>query len=144
METINFGFGSAALALFFFDSATFWASFALFGPFWAILLALLTHFCGWDQVFLEPSNVDYQFFFWNAALSVCFILAKFGACVGCFGVGVSLKHFFGTHLCRQSTLVLDVQPHLFVFNLTTFGAGASCTFWAIWAYFFGPLGLFWA
>ena len=43
------------------------------------------------------------------------------------------KHL-GTYLCRQSTLVMEVQPYLLVFN--------SATFWAFFAFFLGPLGLF--
>ena len=31
-----------------------------------------------------------------------------------FRVVVSFKYLFGTYLCRQSTLVLEVQPYLFV------------------------------
>ena len=32
-----------------------------------------------------------------------------------FGVEVRFKNFFGTYICRQSTLVLEVQPYLFIF-----------------------------
>ena len=59
-------------------------------------------------------------------------LGLFGPLRATFGVGVRLKIFFGTYLCRQSTLVLEVQQYLFVFNLA---AGASFAL-------FGPLGLF--
>ena len=48
-----------------------------------------------------------------------------------FGVVVRFKTLFGTYLCRQSNLVLKVQPYLFVFNSAIFGA-----FFAP----FGPLG----
>ena len=41
------------------------------------------------------------------------------------------KSNFGNGLFRQSTLVLDMQPHLFDFNLPKFGA-----FFAL----FGPFG----
>ena len=37
-------------------------------------------------------------------------------------VDVRFKNLFGVYLCRQSTLVLEVQPYLFVFNSATFGA----------------------
>ena len=60
-------------------------------------------------------------------------------------VGVRLKHFFGTYLNRQSSLVLEVQPFLFVFNLGTFGASLAL-FWsfraiilALWGYFWGQV-----
>ena len=33
-----------------------------------------------------------------------------------------VQNIFGTYLCRQSTLVLESQPHLFIFNLVKFGA----------------------
>ena len=39
-----------------------------------------------------------------------------------FGVGVRFTNFFVTFLYRQSTLVLEVQPYLFVLNSATFGA----------------------
>ena len=39
-----------------------------------------------------------------------------------FVVGVRLKNIFGTYLCRQSTLVLKLQPYLYVFNSAKFGA----------------------
>ena len=48
-----------------------------------------------------------------------------------FGVGIRLKNIFGTHLCSQSTLVLEVQLYLFAFTSAKFGA-----FFAL----FGPLG----
>ena len=70
------------LCLFVFNSATFWASFALFLPFWAI--------------------------FWSFR--------------AVFGVGVRFKNIFGTYLCSQSTLVLEVQPYLFAFTSAKFGA----------------------
>ena len=39
-----------------------------------------------------------------------------------FWAGVRFKNFFGTYLCRQSTLVFEVQPYLFAFNSATFVA----------------------
>ena len=48
-----------------------------------------------------------------------------------FGVGVRFKNIFGTYLCSQSTLVLEVQPYLFAFT--------SAKFWGFFA-LFGPLG----
>ena len=50
-----------------------------------------------------------------------------------FGVGVRFKNIFGTYLCRQSTLVLKVQPYLLVFNFAAY--------WASFALFLGSLGL---
>ena len=48
-----------------------------------------------------------------------YLFGTFGAF---FGVRARLKNIFGTYLCCQSTLVLEVQPYLFVFNLAKFGA----------------------
>ena len=48
-----------------------------------------------------------------------------------FYFGVRFKNNFGNYLCRQSALVLDMQPHLFDFNSHKFGA-----FFAL----FGPFG----
>ena len=45
-----------------------------------------------------------------------------------------------TYIDIQPTLVLEVHPYLFVFNLATFGAFFAL-FWALRGYFFGPLGL---
>ena len=45
------------------------------------------------------------------------------------GWGSGWKTFFGTYLCRQSTLLLWVQPYLFVFNSATFGASSGLFFW---------------
>ena len=49
-------------------------------------------------------------------------MAIFGTFGAFLGVGVRFKNFFGTYLCRQSTLVLEVKPYIFVFNLAKFGA----------------------
>ena len=47
------------------------------------------------------------------------IFLPFGAyCV----VGVRFKNIFGTYLCRQPTLVLEILPYLFVFYSAKFGA----------------------
>ena len=76
-----------------------------------------------------------------------FNLATIGAFVWLFepfggicGVWVRSQIFFGTYLCRQSTLVLEVKPYLFVFILTTFGASFSF-FLVLQGYLFGPLRL---
>ena len=37
---------------------------------------------------------------------------RFGPLGAIFGVRVRFKNIFGTHLCRQSILVLEVQPYL--------------------------------
>ena len=42
-----------------------------------------------------------------------------------------VQKLFRTYLYRQSTLVLEVQPYLFVFNSATFGASFAL-FWALW------------
>ena len=58
-----------------------------------------------------------------------------------FWVGVRFKKFIATYLYRQPTLVLEVQPYLFVFNLATFGAFFAL-FWALRGYFFWPFGAY--
>ena len=50
------------------------------------------------------------------------------------GVGVRFKNIFGTYLCSQSSLVLEVQPYIFAFTSAKFGA-----FFAV----LGLWGLFW-
>ena len=55
---------------------------------------------------LDPVCVAFGAIFWS-----------FGAI---FGVGVRFKNIFGTYLCSQSTLVLEVQPYLFAFTLAKF------------------------
>ena len=63
--------------------------------------------------------------------------ALWGCFIWLFGainvVGVMFENIFETYLCRQSTLVLEGQPYLFVFNSAKFGA--------IFA-LFGPFGAF--
>ena len=73
---------------------------------------------------------------------------KLGPFFGLFGpfgaicrVWVKPKNFFGTYLCRQSTLVLEVQPYLFVFNLATFRT-LFALFWALRSYFLALWGYF--
>ena len=44
-------------------------------------------------------------------------------------VRVRFKDIFGNYQYRQSTLVLEIQPYLFVYNLAKFGAFFT---------FFGP------
>ena len=51
------------------------------------------------------------------------------------------QNLFGTYLCRQSTLVLKVQPYLFVFNFAAFWASFAL-FWGFSMLSYGPLGLF--
>ena len=51
------------------------------------------------------------------------------------GLGSASKTSFGTYQSRQSTLVLEVQPYLFVYNFPTFGTS--------FALFGGPSGYFW-
>ena len=59
-------------------------------------------------------------------------LGPFGAI---FGVRVRFNNFFGTYLCKQSTLVLEVQPFLFVSDSATFWSSFAL-FWAIQGYLF--------
>ena len=50
------------------------------------------------------------------------VFALFGPLGAIFGVGVRFKNIFGTYLCSQSTLVLEVQLYLFAFTSAKFGA----------------------
>ena len=88
---------------------------------------------------IECVKAGPNFFFNYATIGAFFqifwILRSF------FWVGVRFKNFFETYLCRQSMLILEAQPYLFVFNLITFGASFTI-FWAILGYLFGLLGLF--
>ena len=94
---------------------------------------------------LEPINVDFQFlvleilpclFVFN--LSLFALSGSFGAI---FGVVVRFKYLFVTYLCRQSTLVFDVQPYLFVFIPQHLGP-LLYYFWGPSELFVGLLGLF--
>ena len=58
-----------------------------------------------------------------------------------FELGSGSKTYLGTYLCKQSTLVLAVQPYLFVFDSTIFWASLAL-YLTLRGYFFGPLGLF--
>ena len=83
--------------------------------------------CIIDCVKLQP----HLFFLIRPQLEpFCLLFGPFGAICE---VGIGSKIFFRTYLCRQSTLVLEVQLYLFVFNLVSFGTS--------FALFFSPLGL---
>ena len=49
-------------------------------------------------------------------------LLHFLALRGYFWDWGQIQKIYGTHLCRQSTLVLEVQSYLFAFTLSKFGA----------------------
>ena len=136
--------------LFVFNLATFGAFFALF---WALRgyffgpLGLIVWLGSGSKTFLEPTYVDNQLWFWKVSLIFSFLIWSnlgpfwtFWAFRGFFLAGIRFKKFIATYLYRQPTLVLEVQPYLFVFNLATFGAFFAL-FWALRGYFFGPLGL---
>ena len=106
-------------------------------------------FLGWGPVQkLFETYLCRQFlWFWKNSLNFCFkfgqilglfctFLGPFGATFwffgAIFGVGIRFKNIFGTYLCSQSTLVLEVQLYLFAFTSAKFGA-----FFTL----FGPLGL---
>ena len=56
-------------------------------------------------------------------------------------VGVWFKNFFGTYLCKQSPLVLEVQIYLFVLSSHIFGL--FCTFLGLQDYFLARWNYFW-
>ena len=59
----------------------------------------------------------------------------FGLSFLAFGTFLGFKNIFGTYLCRQSTLVYEVQSFLFVLILQIWGL--FCTFWVLRGYFLG-------
>ena len=90
--------------------------------------------------FLEVQPVQPYLFVFNltrfgASFALCWPYGDiFLALRGYFWVGVwFFKNSFGTYLCRQSTLVLEIQLYLFVFDLAKF--------WAFLCYL-GVLGRF--
>ena len=100
-----------------------------------------------SKTFLEPTNVDYQFLFWKYRPIFLFLIRptfgpfctfwalRFFWSVGAiFGVKVRFKNIFGTYMCIQSTLVLEVPPYLFVFASAIFGAFFAL-FWLFWLIF---------
>ena len=60
---------------------------------------------------------------------------------GFFSSRGPVRKIFWDLQCRQSTLVLEAQPLLFLLNLATFFASFAL-FWALWRYFFVLWGLF--
>ena len=87
------------------------------------------------------AKVQSHLFVFNLATIGAFwhFLDPFGGAI--LVVVVRFKNLFGTYLCKQSTLVLEVQPYLIVFASATFWVSISL-FWALLSYFFCPLGLF--
>jgi len=92
----------------------FWLFFtfsALRGYFFCLLGLFLGSRSG-SKMFLEPTNVGYQFLFWKyRPIFLFFIRPNFGPfCTfwALFGVGVRFKDFFGTCLHRLTTFILEV------------------------------------
>ena len=115
-------------------------SFVFFKPFWV----LLSYFWG---VIMRLKKDLYMLiytadlWFGCVALGRCFqcaliwsIFPFLGFASFFEGLG-QVQHHFWTHLCRLSTLFLEVHFYLFVFDLATFGVG----FTLLW-----PSGLFWS
>ena len=118
--------------LFVFNSAIIWVFFALFGPFGAIFRVGVRF-----KNFLGPTYVDnqllvfevqpYLFLLVLVTFGASFVLfGTFMAIFGSFGLflgsGSDSKTIFGTYLCSQSTLVLEVQTYPFAFISAKFGA----------------------
>ena len=89
MQPINYGL-KVQLHLFNFYHAQLEAFF-YFAPFGAILGS-----ASGSNTFLGPTNTHHHFFFFYASLSVCFILAYFGAFLPflgplglCLGLGLN-------------------------------------------------------
>ena len=90
----------------------------------------------------EIIDVDYKFLFWKCSPIFSFqfgpirdIFLLFGPFRAIFEVVVRFKNFFGTYLCRQISLVFELQPFLFIFKLTTF-SGLFCIFLDPFGFFF--------
>ena len=123
--------------LFVFDSATFWhflgSSGVLFGPLELFLVR--------DQlqnIFLEPTNVHYQFCF--GSVSFCFWFGKIGGfshffCpLGLFlGLRSGLKTFLGSIYVGNQLWLLEYTLFLFGHICTVFGRFGL--FFALWGYF---------
>ena len=125
-----------------------------FGAFFELFLGLSGLFFGLgsdSKNLLLPTYIDNQLWFWKYSHIFLFSIwphlgpflhffGPFGAIFWPFGaycvVGVRFKNIFGTYLCRKSTLVLEIQPYLFVYNLAKFGA-FFYIFWAFRGYFWG-------
>ena len=112
---------------------------AFFCPFGAIFEVEVR----FKKYFLGHTNVDYKFWFWKYSPIFAFlILALFDPWVAIFGLGVMFKILFRTFLCRQSTLVSELQsyfcflirPHLEFFFLLFQSFGA---FYGLSELFFG-------
>ena len=99
--------------------------------------------------------VNNQLWFWKYSFIFLFYSATFRAFLHFFGpfgailfpfgaffeVRVRFKNIFGTYACRQSTLVLEILPYLFIFNSAKFGV--FCTFWVFRGYFLAHWSYFW-
>ena len=59
----------------------------------------------------------------------------FGAIFGGLLVRVRFKNIFGTYLCKQSSLVLEIQPYLLF--LIRPSLGPFLHFLGLWGYFWG-------
>ena len=110
------------------------------GPFLNYFWAFRGYFLGWGQIqknYCYLPKLTTNFGFGCTAISFCFqfghiwglfctFLGPSGLFFWPFGaycvVGVRFKNIFGTYLCRKSTLVLEIQSYLFVYNLVEFGA----------------------
>ena len=85
---------------------------------------------------LNCAKVQINLFIFNSALFTLF--SPFEAI---FEVGVRFKNFFGTYLCRESTLLLWSTALSFCFYFGNIWS-IFCTFLGPRGYFFGSLGLF--
>ena len=120
-----------------------------FLAFWGYLFVPSGLFLGsgsGSKTFLGPTYVDNQLWFWKYSSIFLFLIRpNFGPLLhffglsglsfwpfrAIFGVGVWFKNIFGTNICRQSSLVLEIQLYLFVFD--------SVKFWSFFV-LFGPFG----
>ena len=119
-----------------YDFAPFWAYWAIFNSlgviFW-LEVRFKTFFLSTKGIHLGENSSIFFYLIWPHLGLFLHFSGPFGAFFWPFGaycvVGVRFKNIFGTYLCRKSTLVLEIQPYLFVYNLAKFGAFFT---------FFGP------
>ena len=139
MQAINFVL-EVQPYLFVFESATLWASFALFWAIWGYFIGPLCHFCGQDQVqqtFLEPTSVDCQFLFLKCSPTFLFLiwpdLWPFWHFFGYFWGWGKVKKIWDPPIQTINFGFGSTAPS-FVFNTLIFGASFAL-FWAPWGYF---------
>ena len=118
---------------------------------WNLKLKLEIETWNWNiklDLNFGPNNVYNKFWFWKESPIFVWNRPQLGPFCpffpfrAIFGVGVRFKNFLVTFLYRQSTLILEVQPHLLFLKHPYLGS-LSHFFLALRGYFFALWGYFW-